>query len=273
MSFSLKTFQISTSFRVISLARPLWMAIVNATPDSFSDGGRKNVAEYAITLLRNGADILDIGGESTRPGAEPLDPKDEISRIAPVIRGIHEICLKQNLPKPFLSIDTYHPQTAAFALEQGVELINDISGGEDPEMIRLVKKSNAALCFMHKQGIPKTMQNAPQYENVLEEVFEYLQQRKNALLDAGIPQEKLIADPGIGFGKTFEQNWTLIENISRFHDLELPILVGHSRKGFLQKIINQNPEITRDDATHQVSRFLIQQNIQILRTHVKPLQK
>ncbi len=266
-----RQFQIRTSFRTIAVSRSLWMAIVNATPDSFSDGGRENVVEHALSLLQNGADVLDVGGESTRPGSVPIDPEEEISRISPVIRGILKKCLEYNLPKPFLSVDTYHPQTAAFALENGVEMINDVSGAESPEMIRLIQKHGAAVCFMHKQGVPQTMQDAPHYENVLEEVFEYLLQRRDALLAAGVSEENLIADPGIGFGKTLEQNWTLIQNISRFHKLNIPILVGHSRKRFLQKIIDRTPGITRDEATREVSRFLVQQNVQILRTHVKPL--
>lgn len=270
MNVSPRQFQIRTSCRTISLARPLWMAIVNATPDSFSDGGRENVVDHALSLLKDGADILDIGGESTRPGSDPVEPEEEIARIAPVIQGIFENAQELHLPKPFLSVDTYHPQTAAFALERGVEMINDISGAEAPEMIRLIQKHDAAVCFMHKQGVPKTMQNAPHYENVLEEVFDYLLQRRDALLAAGISKQNLVADPGVGFGKTLEQNWTLIQNISRFHDLNIPILVGHSRKGFLKKIIDQAPKTTRDEATREVSQFLVQQKVQILRTHVKP---
>ncbi len=259
-----------TSAREITLERTLWMAIVNATPDSFSDGGREEVVDHALSLLDAGADILDIGGESSRPGCDPISAELEIVRIRPVILGILERCEKEGREKPLLSVDTYHPETAAFAVQNGVEMLNDISGAENPEMIRVAVESGSAVCFMHMQGTPKNMQDNPHYEDVTTEIFAYLVRRRDALLATGIPREKLIADPGIGFGKTLEQNWTLIQNVRRFRGLEIPILVGHSRKGFLRPLLEKNPDWNRDDATRLVSHQLVSQGVEILRTHVKP---
>lgn len=260
-------YELRTNYRAVSLSRTLWMGIVNATPDSFSDGGRSDVTAHAMHLLTQGADILDVGGESTRPGCDPVNPEEEIRRITPVIRGILASCRAQGIPKPLLSVDTYHPETAAFAVAEGVEILNDISGAEDPRMVEIAVKSGVALCFMHMQGTPKTMQENPRYEDVVEEVFTYLAARRDALLAAGMEREKLIADPGIGFGKTLEQNWTLVENISRFHALGIPLLVGHSRKGFLRKMCEENPGMSRDAATHCVSEMLKTHGVEILRTH------
>lgn len=260
-------FELKTNYRTVFVSRTLWMGIVNATPDSFSDGGRKDVVGHAMTLLAKGADILDVGGESTRPGCDPVSYEEEIRRIEPVIRGIYARCASEGRAKPLLSVDTYHPETAEFAAALGVEILNDISGAEDPRMIEAAVKSGAALCFMHMQGTPKTMQENPQYEDVTEEVFAYLAARRDALLAAGIDRQKLLADPGVGFGKTKEQNWTLVRNISRFHALGLPILVGHSRKGFLQTLCDENPGMSRDDATRRVSRQLTDAGVEILRTH------
>lgn len=259
---------LKTRFRQVSLTHPLWMGIVNAAPDSFSDGGRYDPVSHAFELLSAGADILDIGGESTRPGSSPVTFEEEIRRITPVLDAIQEQCAKAGFPKPFLSVDTYHWQTARYALAHGVEMLNDISGMEDPRMIQAALDFQSAVCFMHKQGTPQTMQDAPQYENVVEEVYAYLAQRRDALLAAGIEKEKLAADPGIGFGKTLEQNWELVENAYVFQGLGIPVLIGHSRKRFLDKLCNQPPYPSRDEATQTVSRQLIQQNVQILRTHV-----
>lgn len=265
--------KLKTNFREIEWKKPLWMAILNVTPDSFSDGGRTGIqesADHAMRLLAQGADILDIGGESSRPGADPVSPKEEIRRIGPVIREIRDRCAEEGLPKPFFSVDTYHPETAEFAVSLGVEMLNDIAGLSDPAMVRVARESGTSVCFMHMQGTPKTMQTAPHYENVLEDVFLWLARRRDALLEAGLEREKLVADFGLGFGKTMEQNWILAENARRFQDLGIPILAGHSRKRFLDRILDAHPEMSRDDATHAVSRLLVAQGVQILRTHVRP---
>lgn len=243
---------LQTNRRRIPLTKPLWMAIVNATPDSFSDGGRIDVVGHAVRLAEQGADLLDIGGESTRPGATPVSPDEEIARIRPVLQGIFR-ALKN--PPP-LSIDTYHPETAAVALDEGVEILNDIHGLENPQMLALAQKSGAAVCFMHHAEI---------CQNVVEEVFRYLRNRRDALLDVGIAPECLVADPGLGFGKNIAQNVALVENMARFHALEVPLLVGHSRKRFLRHY-----DSDADRGTQKVSEMLKTAGVQILRTHVRP---
>ncbi|MDO5113061.1 MAG: dihydropteroate synthase [Planctomycetia bacterium] len=271
----LKTFR-----RTISLEKPLWMAIVNVTPDSFSDGGGENRVEYAIQLWRDGADILDIGGESTRPGSHPVSPAEEIRRVAPVIQGIYEYFEKNALEPPPLSIDTYHPETARLATALGVEILNDITALQNPQMAEWALEQGLAVCFMHMQGRPQTMQQNPHYHNVFDEVYTFLRQRRDALLEMGFQPSQLLADIGIGFGKTMEQNWELLFHIDQFQALNLPLLVGHSRKRFLKGIGTYFPETfsrdvpetlaDRDRATDWVSRMLVEQGVEVLRTHTRP---
>ncbi|MDO4585287.1 MAG: dihydropteroate synthase [Planctomycetia bacterium] len=274
-----KNFFWQTCRRSISLDKPLWMAIVNATPDSFSDGGRENNVEHAIQLWREGADILDIGGESTRPGASPISAKEEIERVIPVLEGILEYFALQGQSAPPLSIDTYHPETARRAASLGVEILNDITALQDPEMLECALENRMAVCFTHMPGSPPAMRQNPSYENVLEEVYAFLQQRCEVLREAGLESSRLVADVGIGFGKTVEQNWELLFHIDRFHALGLPLLVGHSRKRFLQAIATYFPEDfsrqphsleERERATERVSRMLLEKGVHILRTHRKP---
>lgn len=257
---------IQTSQRKIFLKpTPLWMAIVNATPDSFSDGGREDVVGHAMMLIDQGADILDIGGESTRPGSDAVSVTEEIERVAPVICGIRRECKKRGIQPPPLSIDTRNVETAREAVALGVEILNDITGGEQPEMRRLARQSGAAICFMHMRGDPKTMQDEPVYEDVVAEVFAYLARQRDVLLADGIPREALIADPGIGFGKTTEHNLEILRNIAKFKELGVPLLVGHSRKRFLAAI-----DPGRDQATQAVSHDLAAAGVEILRLHEKP---
>lgn len=238
--------------RKIPLEKVLWMGIVNATPDSFSDGGRsveENVT-HALELLKSGAEILDIGGESTRPGATPVPQEIECGRILPVLRGIRQAC---EAALPVFSIDTYHPETARAAIAEGATLINDVSGVQNAAMLRLLQETDVAVCFMH--GF-----NCPQCDgDITETVFQFLAERRDTLLAAGIARERLIADVGLGFGKSAEENWELVRNIQRFHELGVPLLVGHSRKRFLGTV-----------ATHTVSQELIAKGVQILRVHSLP---
>ncbi len=257
---------ILTSRRKIFLKdTPLWMAVVNATPDSFSDGGREDVVRHAMTLLMQGADILDIGGESTRPGADAVTPDEEIARVTPVIRGIFRQCEMLGIHRPPLSIDTRNPETARAAIALGVEMLNDITGGEKPEMRWLAKESGAAFCFMHMRGDPKTMQTGPAYTDVVAEVFAYLARQRDVLMAEGMPREALIADPGIGFGKTMAHNWEILRHAARFTELDVPLLIGHSRKRFLEEL-----DADRDRATQAVSRKLATVGVNILRLHEKP---
>ncbi len=208
---------------------PYIMGIVNATPDSFSDGGKYDPFDHAMKLAGQGAHILDIGGESTRPGATPVSPQEEQGRILPVIEK-----LKAANCKAMISVDTRNASTMRYAMSLGIEIINDVSAlRHDPDSIKTVASGNCFVCIMHMQGDLATMQKNPQYQNVVEDVFEFLSSRISTCETAGIAKSRLIADPGIGFGKTVEHNLTLIKNLNRFTALGVPLLLGASRKSFI----------------------------------------
>lgn len=253
--------------------RPLLMGIVNVTPDSFSDGGKfldhAAAAAQALQLLAEGADILDIGGESTRPYATPVEAEAELRRVLPVIEQI-----RHQRPDTVLSIDTSKAEVAEAALAAGAEIVNDITGlTGDPRMPGLVRESGAGICAMHMQGTPQTMQDEPTYGDVVAEVQAWLRARRDALTTAGIRPDQICLDPGIGFGKTHEHNITLMANCWRFHDLGCPLLVGHSRKGFLGKLIGDKTA-DRTAATIGGALALAAQGVQILRVHdVRPLRE
>jgi len=244
---------------------PIWMGIVNVTPDSFSDGGQfldsERAVEHALQLVADGAGILDIGGESTRPYSQPVSSAEERSRVVPVIESLAR---QTKVP---ISIDTTKWEVAQAALEAGAQIINDVSGLErDPQMLRVALQTQAAVCVMHSQGTPQNMQDNPVYGDVVEDVFAYLQARKRALTQAGILEDRICLDPGIGFGKTHQHNIDLLAGIDRFHDLNSPLLVGHSRKGFIGSILADR-EVERDSGTLGVSLYLALRGIQILRIH------
>ncbi|MBP85669.1 MAG: dihydropteroate synthase [Planctomycetaceae bacterium] len=241
------------------------MGIINVTPDSFSDGGRFAALDAAVELgerlAAGGAAILDVGGESTRPYATPVVETEEMRRVIPVVQALAE---RTHLP---ISIDTSKASVAREALLAGAEIINDVTGLEsDPRMLAVAVDSGAGICAMHMQGTPQTMQDAPIYADVVEEIHLYLQQRRDALLAAGIAHERICLDPGIGFGKTNQHNLTLLANSHRFLDLGCPILVGHSRKGFIAKVLD-NKEADRTAATVGVSLSLARQGVHVLRVH------
>jgi dihydropteroate synthase len=245
--------------------RPLIMGIVNVTPDSFSDGGQFFDAGVAVAhslqLAADGADILDIGGESTRPYSEPVAADEELQRVLPVIET-----LTRQLSIP-LSIDTSKASVARAAIDAGVEIINDVTGLEgDPSMTSLAAESGIGVCVMHMQGTPQTMQDDPTYVDVVAEVRGYLRQRRDALMTAGIATDRICLDPGIGFGKSHEHNLALISHCYEFHELGCPILVGHSRKGFLAKLIGDK-EADRTNATVGAAISLAVQGVQIVRVH------
>jgi dihydropteroate synthase len=246
--------------------QPLLMGIVNVTPDSFSDGGRffdrRAAIDHALRLAEEGASILDIGGESTRPAATPVSAEEEAARVAPVIA---EVLLK--LPNTVISVDTSKAVVARAAIELGAEIINDVTGlAGDPQMIELARTSGAGVCVMHMQGTPQTMQDNPFYDDVVEEIYAYLCERREALTSAGIDRERICLDPGIGFGKTNQHNITLMANCWRFHDLGCPLLVGHSRKAFIGKLIGNN-EADRTAGTVGGALALARQGLQIIRVH------
>ena len=252
--------------RVLSWASmPRIMGIVNTTPDSFSDGGRcilpGDAIDHALRLEDAGADILDIGGESTRPYSEPVPGDEELRRVMPVIEKLRT---KTRLP---ISIDTSKARVAKAAIEAGAEIINDVTGlTGDSQMLELAVNSRVGVCAMHMQGTPQTMQDAPTYQDVVDDILHYLADRSRIMIDAGIAHSSIVLDPGIGFGKTHEHNLRLLREVRRFHALGFPILVGHSRKGFIAKTLG-NKEIDRDPGTLGVSMALALAGIQVVRVH------
>ncbi len=217
----------------LEIARPLVMGVVNVTPDSFSDGGRHAGAEAAIArarrLVEEGADLLDVGGESTRPGAAPVAPDEELARVAPVLEALRDC----GVP---LSVDTRHPPTMRAALALGADMINDIDALRAPGAIDAVRDSGCAVCVMHMQGEPATMQQAPDYEDVVAEVCGFLAGRVAALAAEGIARERIVVDPGIGFGKTLRHNLLLLEALDRLAAAGQPVLVGVSRKSMIGQL-------------------------------------
>jgi dihydropteroate synthase len=246
------------------LKRPLVMGILNITPDSFSDGGMYldfNVAlKRADQMIEEGADIIDIGGESTRPGSDPVSTYEELKRIVPVIEAIKKIS------DIAISIDTYKPEVMKEVIDMDVAMINDIFALQKPNAIDLIKKSNVGVCLMHMQGTPKTMQLNPTYKNVVSEVRSFLEERANLIVNEGINKSRIILDPGFGFGKTFEHNIDLLQNIESFQSLNLPILVGLSRKSFIRKILNGDHD---DHLSGSISAAILSvlKGAKILRVH------
>lgn len=241
------------------------MGIVNVTPDSFSDGGRfldpGAAIEHGLHLAAEGADIIDVGGESTRPGASPVEAGEQLRRILPVVAAL---CRQTEVP---ISIDTSNAAVARQAVAAGAEIINDVTGlSGDPEMVRLAAESQTGVCVMHMRGTPRTMQDNPVYADVVAEVAAYLRARRDALIAAGIPQDRIALDPGIGFGKTVQHNLALLGNAWRLHELGCPVLVGHSRKSFIGEVLGQ-PQADRTAGTIGVAIALARQGVQLLRVH------
>jgi dihydropteroate synthase len=241
------------------------MGIVNVTPDSFSDGGRffdANAAvAHALQLVADGADLLDIGGESTRPYSEPVIAQEELRRVLPVIE---QLASQVSVP---ISIDTSKASVARAAIDAGAEIINDVTGLDgDPKMVGVAIATSAGVCVMHMQGTPQTMQDSPSYTDVVAEVGDYLRDRRDALVSTGVTRERICLDPGIGFGKTREHNLALMNNCGEFHSLGCPLLVGHSRKAFLAKLTGDK-EGDRTAATVSAALSLALQGVQIVRVH------
>jgi dihydropteroate synthase len=245
--------------------RPLLMGIVNVTPDSFSDGGQFSDASVAIDrafeLVAQGADILDVGGESTRPYSTPVEARVELARVMPVLQALAG---KVSIP---ISIDTSKAAVARDALAAGAEIINDVTAfTADATMVEVARQSRAGVCIMHMQGTPQTMQDAPGYGHVVEEVLDYLRGRCDDLTARGIARESLAVDPGIGFGKTHQHNLDLMAGCWQLHELGAPLLVGHSRKGFIAKVL-EDKKADRDAGTAGAAIALAMQGVQIIRVH------
>jgi dihydropteroate synthase len=245
------------------LSRPLVMGIVNVTPDSFSDGGlhlqRDAALAHAHQLIAEGADILDIGGESTRPGAQPVSVQEELDRILPIIEAL------QGAPLA-ISVDTSKPEVMQAAITAGVQMVNDINALQDATAMQAVVSSNVAVCLMHKQGSPQNMQALPHYENVVAEVSTFLSGRIAAAEAAGIQHERIVIDPGFGFGKTLAHNLTLLRELKKLTELGMPILAGLSRKSMLGTLTGQ--DITqRQPASLAAALIAVQRGAAIVRVH------
>jgi dihydropteroate synthase len=250
----------------LALNRPRIMGIVNVTPDSFSDGGKVASTEAAIAhamqLAADGADILDIGGESTRPGAVPVPLAVELSRVIPVIEGL------AGKTRARISIDTRKAEVMARAAEAGANIINDVSAlMHDPRALDVAADLSLPVVLMHAQGDPRTMQDAPAYDHVLLDVFDFLEARVEACGRAGIPLNRLIVDPGIGFGKNLEHNLELMAGLSLFHGLGCPVLIGASRKRFIGTISNVEAVAERVHGSVAAALAAIAQGAQIIRVH------
>ena len=249
----------------LDLSKPVVMGILNTTPDSFSDGGKFNSEQAALNrvaeMARQGAAIIDIGGESTRPGAEPVSVSEEISRTIPVLKRAVELH-----PDLLFSIDTTKYDVAKEALDSGAHIINDVSGlKREPRFADLCAETGAAYICMHSQGDPKTMQDSPEYENVVQDVLNELMKKKIELKQHGV--DNIVVDPGIGFGKTTEHNLRLIANLPHLLQLGCPILVGASRKSLLGKLLNNRPTDGRLAGTIALHYHCLLQGASILRVH------
>ena len=242
------------------------MGILNVTPDSFSDGGlylnKNRAVEHALRMQDEGADIIDIGGESTRPGSEVVPVKEEIKRVVPVIE---ELAKKIKIP---ISIDTYKSDVAKTALEAGASIVNDISGLRfDPKMPEVVAHSKVPVVIMHIKGTPKNMQKNPTYTALIPEIMDYLRKGIEIAREAGIADDKIIIDPGIGFGKTVEHNLEIIKRLNDFSGFEKPILLGPSRKSFIGKILGDLPVTERLEGTAAAIAVGIFNGANIIRVH------
>jgi dihydropteroate synthase len=247
----------------VPLDRPLLMGVVNVTPDSFSDGGRffdKNAAiSHALQLVEDGADIVDIGGESSRPGALPISVQEEMDRVLPVLQGLRD------LKKP-ISVDTRRPKVMQESLKAGASMINDINALAEPGALEIVAASQCAVCLMHMKGEPATMQQAPHYDDVVAEVAGFLKNRIEAAQAAGIARERIVVDPGFGFGKTLEHNLALLKQLSGLAAMKVPVLAGWSRKSSVAKITGR-PAGERLPGSLAMALLSLQAGATILRVH------
>jgi dihydropteroate synthase len=246
---------------------PAVVGILNITPDSFSDGGEfldpGAAAEHAATMLDEGADILDVGGESTRPGSDPVSQEEEIQRVIPVLERILSV-----RPEAVISVDTYRSGTATAALEAGASLVNDVTALRgDPRIASVIQEAACPVILMHMQGEPKTMQKEPHYEDVVREVRDFLAERAEYAVAAGIRPENVILDPGIGFGKNLQHNLALLRNLDAIVDLGFPVLIGASRKSFMEKITGVQEARDRVSGTVATTVLAYERGATFFRVH------
>jgi dihydropteroate synthase len=245
------------------LERPLVMGIVNVTPDSFSDGGHHATTTpaiaHALQLIEDGADILDIGGESTRPGAAAVSVGEELDRVLPVIEGLRGVAIP-------ISIDTFKPEVMRAALAAGASMVNDINALQEAGALEAVAAGDAAVCLMHKQGTPQTMQQQPQYQDAVAEVSAFLRERLVATMAAGVARDRIVIDPGFGFGKTVEHNLNLLRELETFCALGVPLLAGLSRKSMLGAVTGRDVN-ERLAASVAAALLAVQRGAAIVRVH------
>jgi dihydropteroate synthase len=246
---------------------PVLMGVVNVTPDSFSDGGRWATTDAAIAhgrdLLRDGADILDIGGESTRPGSDPVSVAQELARVEPVVAGLREAAPTGVA----LSVDTRRPEVARAAIDAGASIVNDVTAAADPTMFEVVRDTGAGLVLMHMLGDPKTMQDDPRYDDVVAEVLDFLARRLGAAVAAGVGRDRLCVDPGIGFGKNLGHNLALLRDIEAFERLRVPVLVGASRKRFIGELSGAGDPADRLEGSVAAAVWCASQGVEMVRVH------
>jgi dihydropteroate synthase len=264
MSMILRQSTINARGRLLDLSSPILMGVLNITPDSFYDGGAYDSVEdsvvHASKMIAEGAHVIDIGGMSSRPGAEMIDASEEVDRIAPVIERILKV-----EPDAIISIDTIYAATAREGLQLGAHILNDISGGRfDEEIVAVAAEYGAPFICMHMQGIPRTMQVEPAYDNVARDILQFFVERVSVLRDAGV--KDIILDPGFGFGKTAAHNFQLLQKLGVFRFLELPILAGISRKSMVCRVLNISPKEALNGST-ALHMLALQNGAGILRVH------
>jgi dihydropteroate synthase len=245
--------------------RTLLMGIVNVTPDSFSDGGAfldtASAVEHGVRLADEGADVLDVGGESTRPGAEEVPVDEELDRVVPVLEQL----IKQvDVP---IGVDTRKPEVARRALDAGATIVNDVTAGGDPEMFAVARDTGAGLVLMHMRGDPQTMQDDPRYDDVVTEVRDYLASRIGSAVAAGVPRAQLCVDPGIGFGKNLDHNLAILRSVASFRELRTPVLVGASRKRFIGQLTGVEDPADRIEGTAGAVAWCAAQGVDLVRVH------
>ncbi len=256
--------QLNCPSAILELSSPQVMGILNVTPDSFSDGGKYTQLDHALNqvdqMIADGVSIIDIGGESTRPGAVDVSERDELARVIPVLTAI-----KQRFDV-LVSIDTSKASVMSAAIAAGADIINDVRALQNDGCLAAIANSEIPVCLMHMQGLPRSMQNNPSYDDVVHDIMAFFQQRIEACVNAGITRERILVDPGFGFGKTLEQNFHLLANMSKFRKLGLPILVGLSRKSMIGNLLNRDVE-QRLVGSVTAAIIAAQQGADIIRVH------
>lgn len=255
---------ITANNKSLDLSRPHVMAILNVTPDSFSDGGKYNSIELALAqvdkMIKAGVSIVDVGGESTRPGAPDVSLEEELRRVVPVIKAIRE---KYDV---WISVDTSKAEVMRQAIDAGADLINDIRSLQEPGALEVAAKAKLPICLMHMKGQPRTMQVAPHYDDLMSDVSAFLEERIAACEAAGIDKSQLILDPGFGFGKTIEHNYHMLAHLEKFHEFGLPILAGMSRKSMIFKLLDK-PAAECTNASVVCATIAAMKGAQIIRVH------